>query len=130
MLSFIDHTPERLAHHSERQAGRRGDPRPHQRSDNGLWNLPRKYARQYARADEVKKKGNIKPMIGWILLFLIFDMLIFLRFIVVQSQFLVDATKVTDADPKVLLESFAKMPELLIPNQGGNLRFVKSFSHQ
>ena len=49
-------------------------------------------------------------------------MLIFLRFIVVQSQFLVDATKVTDADPKVLLESFAKMPELLIPNQGGHIR--------
>ena len=45
MLSFIDHTPERLPHNSERQADRRGHSRDDKRPDSRLRHFHREYAR-------------------------------------------------------------------------------------
>ena len=46
----MTHTPERLPHHSKRQACGSCDPRPHQRSHHGLRNIYREYARRRSNA--------------------------------------------------------------------------------
>ena len=60
MLSFIDHTPERFADHSERQARRSCHARYDQRPDSRLRNIHREYAQCGANAHG---KGILTPKI-------------------------------------------------------------------
>ena len=66
LLSFVDHTPVRLAYYPERQARGRGDTRYDQRSHGGVRDIYRKYAQRGGNADGesgVNKKA-ISPKSG------------------------------------------------------------------
>ena len=56
MLSFIDHTRERLSDHSGRQDRGSSDTRADQRSHHGVWDLFGEYAGEYAADGEIRKR--------------------------------------------------------------------------
>jgi len=56
VLSFIDHTRERLSHHSKRQARGGDHARADRRPDHGVRDLYRKYACQYPRGAGVRRE--------------------------------------------------------------------------
>ena len=68
MLSFIDHTPERLPHNSERQAHRRGHARYDQRPDSMLRHFHREYARSDGRTGRINLKRQYRYPIRYCLI--------------------------------------------------------------